>query len=292
MNAHIIEGEAIPGLEDEPSTAPQPKPTGQAIATAEPPRPPARATQNEADRLMNTLLTALKNGADAGAIERMVELQRQMVADQRRAIFAEALGNMMLHMPSVSKRGLITITDKNDRNKVIQSTPYALWEDIHKVITPILHQHGFSLTFRTSYPEGRVAVTAVLLHKTGHQEETTVVLPHDSGGSKNGVQAVGSSISYGKRYAGCAILNINVGGEDDDGQAAGRAGEEADPVITGAQHEELASLATRARANMDVFLGQVLRVPSLADLPRSRFMEAKNKLLAKIEAMQANGGSR
>ena len=42
------------------------------------------------------------------------------------------------------------------------------------------------------------------------------MLPLDTSGSKNGVQAVGSTVSYGKRYAICALLNISTG-DDTDG---------------------------------------------------------------------------
>jgi len=41
-----------------------------------------------------------------------------------------------------------------------------------------------------------------------------------NGGSKNAVQAVGSSVSYGKRYVMSALLNITTTDDDDDGQSA------------------------------------------------------------------------
>ena len=47
-----------------------------------------------------------------------------------------------------------------------------------------------------------------------------MVLPLDTSGSKNAVQAVGTSVSYGKRYVMCAMLNIATRGEDDDGISA------------------------------------------------------------------------
>jgi len=47
-----------------------------------------------------------------------------------------------------------------------------------------------------------------------------MTLPLDNSGSKNAVQAVGSSVSYGKRYVMAALLNITTRGEDDDGNAA------------------------------------------------------------------------
>jgi hypothetical protein len=45
-------------------------------------------------------------------------------------------------------------------------------------------------------------------------------LPFDNSGSKNTVQAIGSSVSYGKRYVLCMLLNISTGGEDNDGNGA------------------------------------------------------------------------
>jgi hypothetical protein len=48
-----------------------------------------------------------------------------------------------------------------------------------------------------------------------------MTLPLDTSGSKNNVQAVGSSTSYGKRYTATLLLNIRTKGEDDDGHAGG-----------------------------------------------------------------------
>ena len=63
-------------------------------------------------------------------------------------------------------------------------------------------------------------ITAILSHREGHSEETTLTLDADKSGSKNAVQAVGSSISYGQRYAAVALLNITTRGMDDDGENA------------------------------------------------------------------------
>ena len=68
-------------------------------------------------------------------------------------------------------------------------------------------------------------MTGILSHRDGHREETTLTLPYDSSGSKNSVQAAGSSYSYGRRYATLMLLNISSRAPqdmDDDGRAAGR----------------------------------------------------------------------
>jgi hypothetical protein len=63
------------------------------------------------------------------------------------------------------------------------------------------------------------------------------VLPADVGKGRNDVQAIGSSVSYGKRYAAMAMLNLITRGlaEDDDGQAGG--GTPGDPYAALAEHE-------------------------------------------------------
>jgi hypothetical protein len=43
----------------------------------------------------------------------------------------------------------------------------------------------------------------------------------DASGNKNAVQALGSAISYGKRYTASALLNLTSHGEDDDSFRAG-----------------------------------------------------------------------
>jgi hypothetical protein len=117
---------------------------------------------------------------------------------------------MQPELPSVGERG-----DANGRYR------FALWEDIQAAIKPVLQKHGFALTFRTAAAENVITVTGILSHKAGHREETSIPLPADPSGNKNAVQAVASSVSYGKRYTAAALLNLTSHGEDDDAFAAG-----------------------------------------------------------------------
>jgi len=61
----------------------------------------------------------------------------------------------------------------------------------------------------------------------------------DTSGSKNGVQAVASSVSYGKRYTAGLLLNITTTGEDDDGNGPAA---KITPRVTSAQAAQLAML--------------------------------------------------
>lgn len=151
--------------------------------------------------------------ADIDKFERLMGMYERMESKQAEAAYNAALAAVQDELPAIAERGQI----KNNRGQV-QST-YALWEDINKAIKPTLKRHGLALSFRTDTSNG-VSVTGVLTHEKGHREQTSIHLPADASGSKNAVQAVASSVSYGKRYTAGALLNLTSHGEDDDAQAA------------------------------------------------------------------------
>jgi len=174
-----------------------------------------------------TLLAVISRAAadpqtDVEKMERLMAMYERVESRRAVSAFDTALSNMQPELPSIGERGGI-----KDRNGNVQST-YALWEDINQVIKPILQKHGFALSFRTDCAEG-ISVTGVLSHKEGHREETTIKLPADATGSKNAVQAVASSVSYGKRYTAGALLNLTSHGEDDDAFASSRPDPAGDP---------------------------------------------------------------
>lgn len=143
-------------------------------------------------------------------LDRLLAHQDQVFRDKARAAFGAAFTSLQLTLPIVAEKGEI-----RDRRGDLQRT-YALWEDINEEIKPVLSEHGFALWFRVENDHARVAITGVLGHLGGHHIESTLSLPVDLTGSKNAVQAIGSSTSYGKRYVACALLNITSRGGDDD----------------------------------------------------------------------------
>lgn len=178
--------------------------------------------------MFELIMRAVKDPAcDPVKMAQLLELSREIRKDNAKAAYTTSLVKMKPVLPVIDRRGRIQIHEKGKEKidqYLIQSTAFALWEDIDAAITPILAEHGFALTFRcgtTGAPEHRVTVTGVLSHEQGHSEETTMTLPLDTSGSKNNVQAVGSSTSYGKRYTASLLLNLRTKGEDDDGDAGG-----------------------------------------------------------------------
>jgi len=216
---------------------------------------------------------------DIDKMERLMAMHERMVARDAKAAFAAALSEMQPELPVIDRRGRIEVREKDAQGKrngeIQQSTPYALWEDINEAIRPVLHKYGFALAFRIKKEADRVEVTSVLSHNQGHSDECTLSLPMDTTGSKNNVQAIGSSISYGKRYGALALLNITTRGEDDDGRKAG-----APASINEQQRQELSDLMDQTAVDEAKFFA-FFRIEYLAELPSSRFGEAKAMLEAK-----------
>ena len=174
-----------------------------AVATIQPTQQP------EAISMLSVIARAAADpSVDLDKMERLMQMHERMQAKAAATDYAAALADMQDALPSIGERG----------NAAGRYT-YALWEDINSAIKPILKRHGFALSFRTDFSDG-IAVTGVLSHRSGHREETTVKLPADPSGNKNAVQAVASSVSYGKRYTAGALLNLTSHGEDDDAFSA------------------------------------------------------------------------
>jgi hypothetical protein len=87
---------------------------------------------------------------------------------------------------------------------------------------------------------------------------------------------MGSAISYAKRYALVAALNIIVSDHDDDGQNAGT------KTITAIQADELNDMLFNAPVGTLEALLEWAGVTTLAELPASKFNTAKKAIAAKM----------
>lgn len=191
---------------------------------------------------------------DIEKMERLMAMHERMTAKQAEVAYNAALAVMQPELPVITERGEIKNRDGGVQSK------YAKWEDINDAIRPVLAKHGFALTFRPGNEGTSIKVTGFLRHKDGHSDEATFVLPPDTSGSKNAVQAAASSISYCKRYVANSLLNITSRGEDDDGQGAG-----GEPTLSEKQIADLKALITEVGADQVKFLKHI-KCDSLANI--------------------------
>lgn len=212
-------------------------------------------TSLEPSTLLQIISRAASDPAvDIDKMERLMQMHERILTRDAKAAYAKALAEMQPKLPIITERGEIKNNSGNVQSK------YALWEDINEAIKPILAEHGFALSFRTGSEGDRIKVTGVLSHRDGHSEETSMPLPADTSGNKNAVQAVASSISYGKRYTCGALLNITSRGEDDDGRKAG-----GEKTLSDQQVADLKAVLTEVGADIPKFL-KYLKVNSIEEI--------------------------
>lgn len=182
----------------------------------------------QGDAFIGLIERAISNGADVETIERIYGLsERQQAKAAEKAYYADMNG-LQSELPTIEHTKAISY--EKGGQTIVKGT-YTPWEDIDAQIRPIYIKYGFSLSFEIDQPiDGQTgpAVSCIVMHKDGHKVQYKPMrLPPDPSGSKNSAQAIGSAVSYAKRYSACLALNITTKGaeghsEDDDGEAAVR----------------------------------------------------------------------
>lgn len=213
---------------------------------------------------------------DIDKMERLMAMHERMQARDSEAEFNASMAAMQSDIPSIAERGAITVNGQVRSN-------YATFEDINDVIKPIMQGHGFAITFKVENVPGGMNITGILMHRAGHRESTSMFIPLDTSGSKNAVQAVGSSTSYGKRYVMSALLNLTTRGEDDDGHAAVPTAN-----ITAAQVLGINALLARCTAKtQDWFVGEFGTAECVPKTRHDLLVGQLNKAIKAAEAVAA-----
>jgi len=212
---------------------------------------------------LDMLNRAVSSGADIAILEKLMALHERWDANQARKAFDEAVAAAKKQIPPITRNA----TGHNAKK-------YADFAAIARVVDPIIGAHGLSYRFRTTQTD-RISVTCILSHKAGHSEETTLSGPADTSGSKNAIQAIGSTLTYLQRYSLVQMLGL-AAGNDDDGKAAG----DSEP-ITQEQLADLIALADDVGADKEAFC-KYFNVASLADIQAKDFKRA-------VAALQKKG---
>jgi hypothetical protein len=151
---------------------------------------------------------------------------------------------------------------------------YARLEDIDRGIRPVYAQEGFALAFDTEeVDQAAVLITGRLSHKAGHFEEKKIRLPVDKSGSKNGAQAVISTVSYGKRALTKMFFNLIEAGLDDDGNGGSEA-------ISENQAKDFRAAIDEVNGNLEGFL-RAMKVESIEAILVRDIKKAGNLIQSK-----------
>jgi hypothetical protein len=219
--------------------------------------------------LLPAIISLAKDSSvDVAKLDALLKMQADMEERQARQEAISAFTALSAEMPRVKKNGTIDMGTKG-------SIAFAKWDDIDKVIRPLLVKHGFTLSFNsTARDGGGLIVTGELMHNSGHVRTATIPLGLDAGPGRNNLQAMGSTLSYGKRYCAEMLLNIVREGDDDDGNKGGMA------FITAEEADELRLLMEETKTEEARFCA-IFNIAHLGEMQEANLTAAKNMLLAK-----------
>lgn len=190
----------------------------QAIAQRVDQLPVAPAASESAAILSVIERMATNPDIDPERVERFIALKRQMDADAARKAFYNALSDAKAEIPVIAKNRKVGYEHKSGAGET--SYRHEDLGEIARTVDPILAAHGLSYRFRTtSVMNEPVSVTCIIAHRDGHSEENTLSAGRDDSGKKNGIQSIGSTITYLQRYTLKAALGL-AASADDDGQTS------------------------------------------------------------------------
>ena len=199
---------------------------------------------------MSEVVTTSNNSVLASFIERaardpefdvqkfgeLLRMQRDVENDQARKSFNRAMASAQAEMLPVVR----------DAKNSHLNNRYAKLETIDAAIRPIYTRWGFSVRYGSapSPHEGWLRITCTVAHDDGYFEENYLDAPVSLTGSQGGrmavtpVQAIGSTVTYLRRYLLGMVWNTVLADDDDDGEATRRAA--AAPMPRGARVAERA----------------------------------------------------
>ena len=215
---HIGQAELLPAAE--PAEFPEGSIGAEAIQAGQNLRPagPQEVFVPQAEPHPLTMLqTALEAGHDVEKLGRLMDLADRYEANQARKSFARALSDFQGDVPDIVESKMATVTMQSGGAYTYN---YADLDQIMRTIRPTLKACGLSVRYDAEISDDgkRIRSTCYVMHRDGHTETTTFVVPVDEAMKVNDSQKMGSANSYACRYNVCNALALTTG-EDDDGGA-------------------------------------------------------------------------
>lgn len=233
-----------------------------------------RSEKAEPAALFGQLLMTMLSNPDIPA-EKMhvvMAMRREVLADEAREAYQSHFAAFAQELPVVERDGMVDMEAKG-------KFPFTTYEQMDKVLRPLLAKHGFSLQFWSSAPETRdLVVVHGALIGWGWQRDATYPVPPDTGPGRNALQARGSAQTYAKRYIADLLCNVVRKGKDDDGKGAMEA------LIDARQIKTLDDLLKKTNTEAANFLRiMVTGCEELADIRQRDFARLELALRDKLK---------
>ena len=161
--------------------------------------------RHEPQQPMRLLELAINKDADIEKLERLMAMQTQWDERNAKRDFLAAMARFQSRCPDIKKL------------KQGHNYKYAPLSDIVAQVRDLIAECGMCYRFEQDHEKG-IRVTCIVSHESGHSESNTMVAAPDTSGSKNAIQAIGSTVQYLMRYTFVGAFGITTADEDMDGR--------------------------------------------------------------------------
>jgi hypothetical protein len=250
---------------------PETGPDTQAIATTGPAAGPAAGLTP-----LDMISMALHQGHSPEKLNALLDFAERVKKTEAAERFAESLAAFQAECPQILKERTVKNKSGGEMYK------FASYDDVKKAVGPLMQKYGIVATFSMNLTGG-VMLTTCRIRVGSHCEETTLPIAIPQGMNTNKAQDFGIAVTYAKRYALCAALDIVTTDDDDDGGSLG-------DYITAEQIGEINGLIAQCEkagrpVNFKAFL-KWLAVESLDKLYQRDIYKATEELKRKLAQAQ------
>jgi hypothetical protein len=215
---------------------------------------------------MEMLSRAMMSGAAPDVLEKLLALQERWENNQARKAFDEAIAAARAEIPPIRKNKTVSFGAGKTAYK------HEDMAEIERTILPILSKHGINYRFRSTVVDKMIIVTC-MLSKGGYREENSLPGPADTSGSKNAIQAIGSTVTYLQRYTLKEALGLSASDDDDAVSASngnGNGNGRGASLLTDEQASEITDAIEASGRDLDWFC-HFARINAISDLASERF---------------------
>src|SRR3990167_3080159 len=169
------------------------------------------------DQGSNALMVIINRAAndpafDVAKLDHLLQVKERWEKEEARKAFVSALTAFKSDPPEIFKNKTVSFKDVEYM--------YASLDNVSIAIGPSLSKHGLYHRGSIDRSDTWVKETCILMHIAGHSESLSMRSVSDQSGSKNAIQALGSTVKYLERYTLLALTGMAVQDQDDDDGAA------------------------------------------------------------------------
>lgn len=171
-------------------------------------------TQSTALTPAELLRIAVTQGADIEKLSQLMDLQERWEKNEARKAYVAAMAAFKSAAPRIGKNKHVHF----DTAKGPTDYNHATLDHVCDAVTKALSTVGISHRWKVDQDKDWITVTCILTHEFGHSEETKLIGAPDNTGSKNSIQAIGSTVTYLQRYTLLAATGLAAANSDTDGR--------------------------------------------------------------------------